>query len=180
VTVAETFEEAELALRSCLEDQVFGTAGACVVLEERMTGAEASLFVVTDGERWLCLPPAQDHKRLCDGDRGPNTGGMGAYSPAPICSPAVLQRTAAEIVEPTLAGLRAEGRPFVGALFVGLMIDAPGSRAWSSTTAASATRRSSRSCSACAPRSSRTSTPPRSAACARPRHRCRPSPPRPW
>lgn len=126
VTVAETFEEAELALRSCLEDQVFGTAGACVVLEERMTGAEASLFVVTDGERWLCLPPAQDHKRLCDGDRGPNTGGMGAYSPAPICSPAVLQRTAAEIVEPTLAGLRAEGRPFVGALFIGLMIDAHG------------------------------------------------------
>jgi len=124
VTVAETFEEAELALRSCLEGQVFGNAGACVVLEERMAGAEASLFVVTDGERWLCLPPAQDHKRLHDGDLGPNTGGMGAYSPALICDAAVLRRVGAEIVEPTLAGLRAEGRPFVGALFVGLMIDA--------------------------------------------------------
>ena len=126
VTVADTFAEAELALRSCLEGQAFGRAGDCVVLEERMTGAEASLFVVTDGERWLALPPAQDHKRLGDGDTGPNTGGMGAYSPAPICGPAVLQRVAAEIVEPTLAGLRAEGTPFVGALFVGLMIDASG------------------------------------------------------
>ncbi|MBL9101030.1 MAG: phosphoribosylamine--glycine ligase [Myxococcales bacterium] len=126
VTVADSFEEAELAVRSCLEDQVFGRAGDSVVLEERLEGAEASLFVVTDGERYLCLPPAQDHKRLLAGDRGPNTGGMGAYSPAPICSDAVLRRVAAEIVEPTLAGLRAEGRPFVGALFVGLMIDAAG------------------------------------------------------
>lgn len=126
VTVADSFAEAELALRACLEDQAFGGAGSTVVLEERLTGEEASLFVVTDGERWLCLPAAQDHKRLQDGDRGPNTGGMGAYCPAPICDAAVLAQVEAEVVAPTLAGLRAEGRPFVGALFVGLMIDAAG------------------------------------------------------
>lgn len=124
VTVAETFAEAEQALRACLEGQAFGEAGATVVLEERLAGEEASLFVVTDGERWVCLPAAQDHKRLRDGDQGPNTGGMGAYCPAPVCDAAVLRQVEAEIVAPTLAGLRAEGRPFVGALFVGLMIDA--------------------------------------------------------
>ncbi len=126
VTVAETFAEAELALRACLEGQAFGGAGDTVVLEERLHGEEASLFVVTDGERWLCLPAAQDHKRLRDGDLGPNTGGMGAYCPAPICDARVLASVEAEVVGPTLAGLRAEGRPFVGALFVGLMIDSGG------------------------------------------------------
>ena len=124
VTVADSFAEAEQALRACLDGQAFGEAGATVVLEERLAGEEASLFVVTDGERWLCLPAAQDHKRLRDGDQGPNTGGMGAYCPAPVCSPAVLKQVEQEVVAPTLAGLRAEGRPFVGALFVGLMIDA--------------------------------------------------------
>jgi len=123
VTVAETFAEAELALRACLEGQAFGGAGETVVLEERLTGEEASLFVITDGERWLCLPPAQDHKRLRDGDHGPNTGGMGAYCPAPVCDPRVLAAVEAEVIGPTLAGLRAEGRPFVGCLFIGLMID---------------------------------------------------------
>jgi phosphoribosylamine--glycine ligase len=122
VVVADDFAEAEAALRDCLEGQVFGAAGGTVVLEERLVGEEASLFVITDGARWACLPAAQDHKRLLDGDRGPNTGGMGAYSPAPVCGPDVLARVEAEIVAPTLAGLRAEGRPFVGALFVGLMI----------------------------------------------------------
>lgn len=123
VTVPETFAEAEAAIRSCLEGHVFGDAGATVVLEERLRGEEASLFVLTDGERWSLLPPAQDHKRIFDGDAGPNTGGMGAYCPAPICDAGVLARAEAEIVAPTLAGLRAEGRPFVGVLFVGLMID---------------------------------------------------------
>lgn len=122
VTVPESFAEAEEALRSCLEGHVFGDAGATVVLEERLHGQEASLFALTDGERFSLLPPAQDHKRLLDGDRGPNTGGMGAYCPAPVCDDALLERAAAEIVAPTLAGLRAEGRPFVGVLFVGLMI----------------------------------------------------------
>ncbi len=123
VTVAETFAEAELALRACLEGQVFGAAGDTVVLEERMRGEEASLFVISDGERWLCLQPAQDHKRLLDGDRGPNTGGMGAYAPAQVCDTSVLAQVGAEIIGPTLAGLRAEGRTFTGALFIGLMID---------------------------------------------------------
>ena len=122
VTVAETVAEADLALRACLEGQAFGGAGDTVVLEERLTGEEASLFVITDGERWLCLPPAQDHKRLRDGDQGPNTGGMGAYCPAPVCDARVLAAVEAEVIGPTLAGLRAEGRPFVGCLFVGLMI----------------------------------------------------------
>lgn len=122
VVVPESFEEAELAVRSCLEGHVFGDAGATVVLEERLHGEEASLFVLTDGERWSLLPPAQDHKRLRDGDEGPNTGGMGAYCPAPVCDAAVLRRAELEIVGPTLAGLRAEGRRFVGVLFVGLMI----------------------------------------------------------
>lgn len=126
VVVPESRAEAEAAIRSCLEGQVFGGAGATVVLEERLYGEEASLFVVSDGERWSLLPPAQDHKRIGDGDTGPNTGGMGAYCPAPICSAAVLARAEAEIVAPTLAGLRAEGRPFVGVLFVGLMIDPSG------------------------------------------------------
>ncbi len=123
VTVAESFAEAELALRSCLEGQAFGAAGDTVVLEERLHGEEASLFVISDGERWLCLPPAQDHKRLRDGDQGPNTGGMGAYSPAPVCDAGVLAQVELEVIAPTLAGLRAEGRPFVGALFIGLMIE---------------------------------------------------------
>jgi phosphoribosylamine--glycine ligase len=126
VTVPESFAEAEAAIRSCLEGHTFGEAGATVVLEERLFGQEASLFVLTDGERWSLLPPAQDHKRIFDGDLGPNTGGMGAYCPAPICDAAVLARAEAEIVAPTLAGLRAEGRPFVGVLFVGLMIDPAG------------------------------------------------------
>ena len=126
VVVAESFAEAEAATHACLIGQVFGAAGATVVLEERLQGEEASLFVLTDGTRYSLLPPAQDHKRLLDGDRGPNTGGMGACCPASVCSAAVLQRAEAEIVRPTLAGLRAEGRPFVGVLFVGLMIDAAG------------------------------------------------------
>lgn len=122
VTVAESFAEAEAAIMACLTGHVFGEAGATVVLEERLRGQEASLFVLTDGERFSLLPPAQDHKRLLDGDLGPNTGGMGAYCPAPVCDAAVLRRAEQEIVAPTLAGLRAEGRPFVGVLFVGLMI----------------------------------------------------------
>ncbi|MCB9567637.1 MAG: phosphoribosylamine--glycine ligase [Myxococcales bacterium] len=126
VTVAATFAEAEEALRACLEGQAFGDAGATVVLEERLEGEEASFFVLSDGARARTFVAAQDHKRLGDGDQGPNTGGMGAYCPAPVCTPAVHERVMATIVEPTLAGLRAEGTPFVGVLFVGLMIDADG------------------------------------------------------
>ena len=126
VTVADTFAEAEAAARACLEHGVFGAAGAQVVLEERLVGEEASLFVLTDGTHACTLLPAQDHKRIGEGDTGPNTGGMGAYAPAPVYTDAVHAKVMATIVAPTLRGLRDEGRPFVGALFVGLMIDPSG------------------------------------------------------
>jgi phosphoribosylamine---glycine ligase len=124
VTVAESFAEAERAARDCLEHRVFGHAGATVVLEQRLVGQEVSLFVLTDGTHAVTLAPAQDHKRIGEGDTGPNTGGMGAYAPAPIFDARARARTMQRVVAPTLAGLREQGRPFVGALFVGLMIDA--------------------------------------------------------
>jgi phosphoribosylamine--glycine ligase len=123
VTVAETHAEAEAALRACLEGGRFGAAGAEVVLEQRLLGQEASFFVITDGTRMAHFEACQDHKRIGDGDTGPNTGGMGAYAPAPIVDDVVRGRVLEQIVAPTLAGLRSEGRPFVGVLFVGLMID---------------------------------------------------------
>jgi phosphoribosylamine--glycine ligase len=126
VTVADTFAEAEAALRECLESERFGAAGRTVVLEERLRGREVSVFAITDGTHVAMLPAAQDHKRIGDGDTGPNTGGMGAYSPAPIYTDPVHRHTMDRIVRPTLAGLRAQGRPFVGVLFVGLMIDDDG------------------------------------------------------
>jgi phosphoribosylamine--glycine ligase len=129
VVVAETFEEAEDALRSCLTGGRFGAAGQTVVLEQRLIGEELSFFAVSDGERVRTFPAAQDHKRLRDGDQGPNTGGMGAYVPAPRCTPAVEDAVMRTIVAPTIAGLRSEGRQFVGVLFVGLMI-APDDSPW--------------------------------------------------
>ncbi|MEZ4430696.1 MAG: phosphoribosylamine--glycine ligase, partial [Nannocystaceae bacterium] len=126
VTVPDTFEQAEEAVRACLGDGRFGAAGETVVLEERLWGQEVSLFAITDGRRCATMLAAQDHKRLLDGDRGPNTGGMGAYCPAPVYTDAVHERVMREVVKPTLHGLRAEARPFVGALFVGLMIDERG------------------------------------------------------
>ncbi len=126
VTVADTFEEAEQALRHCLEQRKFGMAGSTVVLEQRLSGEEASFFVLSDGSGALSFAPAQDHKRLLEDDRGPNTGGMGAYVPAPICDEAVREKVMSKIVEPTLRGLREEGRPFCGVLFIGLMIDGAG------------------------------------------------------
>jgi phosphoribosylamine--glycine ligase len=124
VTVADTWHEAEAALRACLLGSRFGDAGRTVVLEQRLRGQEVSVFAITDGTHVAMLPAAQDHKRIGDGDTGPNTGGMGAYAPAPIYTDAVHRETMERIVKPTLAGLRAQGRPFVGVLFVGLMIDA--------------------------------------------------------
>ncbi|NVB42065.1 phosphoribosylamine--glycine ligase [Pseudenhygromyxa sp. WMMC2535] len=126
VVVAETHAEAEAALRACLEGGRFGAAGSEVVLEQRLRGQEASFFVLTDGEHAATFEPCQDHKRIGEGDTGPNTGGMGAYCPAPIVDAAVRERVAARIVAPTLAGLREDGRPFVGVLFIGLMIDPAG------------------------------------------------------
>ncbi len=126
VTVPETFDEARKALQACLSDRRFGAAGATVVVEERMFGEECSFFAICDGVRAVTLAPAQDHKRIFDGDRGPNTGGMGAYVPAPICDAAMQAKVMKTIVEPTLRGLEEEARPFVGVLFVGLMIDERG------------------------------------------------------
>ncbi|RIK97364.1 MAG: phosphoribosylamine--glycine ligase [Proteobacteria bacterium] len=121
VTVATTVEEAEAAV-----DAIFRDEGAAVVIEEMLTGEEASFFVLCDGEHALPLATAQDHKRAFDGDTGPNTGGMGAYSPAPVMTEAMCQRVMDEIVMPTLAAMRARGTPFKGVLFAGLMITADG------------------------------------------------------
>lgn len=123
VVVAMTLDEAHAAIDMIMADQKFGAAGARVVIEEFMTGEEASFFVLCDGQNALSFSTAQDHKRLLDGDQGPNTGGMGAYSPAPIVTPTLHARIMQQIVKPTIAGMAAEGRPFIGFLYVGLMID---------------------------------------------------------
>jgi len=123
VVVPDTVDEACAAVDRFVRRRELGDAGATVVLEERLPGEEASFHVVCDGSRGVALAPAQDHKRVHDGDRGPNTGGMGAYAPAPVVTAEVQARVMREIVEPTLAGMAAEGTPFRGVLFVGLMID---------------------------------------------------------
>ncbi len=128
VTVAADRDEAKVAVERMMTERAFGEAGAEVVVEETLRGQEVSFHVVSDGERYVALAPAQDHKRAFDGDQGPNTGGMGAYSPPPIVDAAMEARICAEIVEPTLRGMRNEGCPFRGALFVGLMIGEEGPR----------------------------------------------------
>ena len=126
VIIAETVDEALAAVDAIMADRAFGEAGAEIVVEEFMTGEEASLFALTDGATVLPLAGAQDHKRVGDGDTGPNTGGMGAYSPAPAVDAAMAGRIMAEIVGPTVAGMRAEGRTFKGVLYAGLMLTAEG------------------------------------------------------
>ena len=126
VVVAETREAARDALAEMLEDGAFGAAGSTVVVEDFMEGEEASVFVVTDGADYVLLPAAQDHKRIGEGDTGPNTGGMGAYAPAPVVTDAVVGRVEAEVVRPMLDGMRAEGAPYRGVLYVGLMIGPDG------------------------------------------------------
>ncbi len=126
VVVALTLADAELALHDMLGAHAFGDASARVVIEEFLEGEEASYIVISDGQRALPMASSQDHKRRDEGDLGPNTGGMGAYSPAPVVTPAVEQRIVEEIVQPTLAGMAAEGAPFLGFLYVGLMIDSAG------------------------------------------------------
>ena len=121
VTVAMTLDEARAALDACFEGS-FGAAGAEVVVEEFMTGEEASFFCLCDGTTALPFGTAQDHKRVGDGDTGPNTGGMGAYSPAPVMTPEMVERTMREIIEPTMRGMAELGAPFAGILFAGLMI----------------------------------------------------------
>jgi phosphoribosylamine---glycine ligase len=126
VVVCAEPAEAERALEEIMQARRFGAAGDAVLIEDVLLGEEASYYAITDGERVVALAPAQDHKRALDGDRGENTGGMGAYAPAPVVGPETEKRILEEIVEPTLRGLREEGRPYVGVLYVGLMIDAAG------------------------------------------------------
>lgn len=126
VVVAITLAEAEVALHDMLGNSSLGMAGARVVIEEYLHGEEASYTVLCDGTHALPLATSQDHKRRDDGDAGPNTGGMGAYSPAPVVTPAIEQRILREVIEPTLAGMAAAGMPFCGFLYAGLMIAADG------------------------------------------------------
>jgi phosphoribosylamine--glycine ligase len=126
VVVAESHDEARAAALPMLSGEAFGDAGRTVVLEERVAGAELSVHAISDGERFVLLPAAQDHKRLGDGDRGPNTGGMGTYTPAPLATPALVERVRKEIFEPAIAGMAADGMPFRGTLFAGIMVTPSG------------------------------------------------------
>ena len=126
VVVAESHAEALAAARSMLSGEAFGAAGKTVVIEERVSGAEASIHAICDGERFVLLPAAQDHKRIADGDRGPNTGGMGTYAPAPLVTPELQERIGREVFERALVGMTTDGQPFRGALFAGLMITPQG------------------------------------------------------
>jgi phosphoribosylamine--glycine ligase len=126
VIIAETRRDADAAVDEVLFLRKFGTAGQRIVIEDFLPGEEASFFAICDGETAVPFGAAQDHKRAYDGDKGPNTGGMGAYSPAPVFTDAVREQTMERIILPTLTGMKAEGRPFVGVLFAGLMISADG------------------------------------------------------
>ncbi len=123
VVIATSAKEALTTVDAMLSGDAFGHAGTCIVVEEFMRGEEASIFAITDGTGYVLLAPSQDHKRVGDGDAGPNTGGMGAYAPAPIVTPAVLEQIAQKIVAPTLRGMREDGHPYVGCLYVGVMIE---------------------------------------------------------
>ena len=122
VIVANDATEAIAGVDRIMRERAFGEAGDRVLIEECLVGQEVSYHVVSDGNRFIPLAPAQDHKRAFDGDKGPNTGGMGAYSPPPVVTPEIEQKILHRVIEPTLRGMASEGRPFRGALFVGLMI----------------------------------------------------------
>ena len=126
VIVAETLDQAEAAVRDMLSGNAFGDAGCRVVIEEFLAGEEASFIVMVDGKNILPMATSQDHKRVGDGDTGPNTGGMGAYSPAPVVTQAVHDRVMQDIIRPTVDGMAAEGNDYTGFLYAGLMIDASG------------------------------------------------------
>jgi len=126
VILAQTEDEAIVAIKDMLSGNAFGDAGARVVIEEFLQGEEASFICMVDGEQVLPMATSQDHKARDNGDLGPNTGGMGAYSPAPVVTPAIHQRVMDEVIYPTVRGMAAEGNPFTGFLYAGLMIDANG------------------------------------------------------
>jgi phosphoribosylamine--glycine ligase len=124
--IADDLASAENAITAAMVDRRFGDAGSSVVLEEFLVGEEASYFVLADGTAFVPLGSAQDHKRIFDDDKGPNTGGMGAFAPSPLVTPELERRILDEIVRPVLAGMEAEGRPFRGFLYPGLMLTAEG------------------------------------------------------
>ena len=122
VIIAQTVAEANDAVRDMLSGNAFGSAGSRVVIEEFLTGEEASFLVITDGKKVIPLASAQDHKAIFDGDKGPNTGGMGAYSPAPVVTPEIHETAMREVIRRTVDGMAAEGRPYRGVLYAGLMV----------------------------------------------------------
>ena len=124
--VAQTREEAIYALTSMLKEKTFGEAGSRVVIEEYLSGEEVSVLAVVDGNHLILLQPAQDHKRALDGDQGPNTGGMGAYSPVPMVTPRMMEQIKEKIFEPVVRGIAEQGSPFQGILYAGLMLTAEG------------------------------------------------------
>ncbi len=126
VIVAETLPQAEEAVKDMLSGNAFGEAGCRVVIEEFLEGEEASFIVMVDGKNVVAMATSQDHKRAGDGDSGPNTGGMGAYSPAPVVTAEIHQRIMDEVIYPTVNGMAAEGNPYTGFLYAGLMIDSSG------------------------------------------------------
>src|SRR4051794_1761521 len=126
VVVAASVEEAQAAIEQMMTQKSLGEAGARVVVEDFLQGEEASFIVMSDGTSVLPLATSQDHKRLRDGDEGPNTGGMGAYSPAPVVTPKIHARVMREIIQPAVQGMAADGQPYTGFLYAGLMIDAAG------------------------------------------------------
>jgi phosphoribosylamine--glycine ligase len=128
VVVCGDIAEAEAALHAILVDRIHGAAGARVVVEERMAGPEASVIALVDGERVLVLPPAQDHKRIFDGDQGPNTGGMGAFCPTPTVDAALLADVERSVLLPTVREMARRGTPFRGALYAGIMLTGDGPR----------------------------------------------------
>lgn len=126
VLICSSFYESESAINDIFQSNIFGSSGDKVIIEEFLEGEEATVFAITDGENYVTLPAAQDHKRIGDGDTGKNTGGMGAYAPAPVITPPLLEEIKRSIIEPTLTGLRSENNPFTGCLYCGLMITPEG------------------------------------------------------
>ena len=126
VVIAQDHDEAEITVRDMLSGNVLDGAGSRIVIEEFLDGEEASFIVIADGENFIPFASSQDHKAAFDGDKGPNTGGMGAYSPAPVVTPGVHDRIVEQIIKPTIAGMQEEGHPYTGFLYAGLMIDDEG------------------------------------------------------
>lgn len=126
VLICESFNQAKEAVKEIFDNKIFGDAGNKIIVEEFMYGEEASIFAIADGKDFICLPAAQDHKRIGDNDTGKNTGGMGAYAPAPLITESILKEIETKIIRPTINALSDEGKPFIGCLYAGLMITESG------------------------------------------------------